>query len=253
MKFFKYYANGNDFVIFNAELENGQERDFSALAREICDRFKGIGADGLIAILPHEKCDFKWDFYNKDGSKAAMCGNGSRAAAHFAHHFNGAEKKLSFLSLAGEIEASIENDDVEVLFTKPKILELEITRNNKIWHLIDTGVPHLVHFCEDLSEFNEELCANLRAEFNANVNFAKINSNKSLSVRTFERGVEGETLACGTGMGACFYLANYKNLIQNQAKITPKSDEFVEFRLDGEKIYFKGKVRFCFEANYNFS
>ncbi|MCD4862105.1 diaminopimelate epimerase, partial [Campylobacter coli] len=101
MKFYKYCASGNDFVIMNAS----EKKDRSALAKELCNRYEGIGADGFVVILPHKKYDFEWEFYNNDGSTASMCGNGSRAAAHFAHHINGIKPHMAFLTGAGVIKA----------------------------------------------------------------------------------------------------------------------------------------------------
>ena len=252
MKFYKYNACGNDFVIY----EDSGKKDRSILAKALCDRHDGIGADGLIAILPSDKYDFEWDFYNCDGSVPAMCGNGTRAAAHFATHFLKKPSQLCFLTGDGVIKASVENDSVEVLLGGVKNELAPFEFEGKAWQGCDTGVPHLVHFCENLAEFEKfdlKLCKNLRQKFNANVNFALILSPTHLRVRTYERGVENETLACGTGMAACFYLAHKNGLLQSRAKVQPKSDEMVFFRYENGGLYFKGKVRCCFEANYHFS
>lgn len=248
-KFYKYCASGNDFIIFCAD----KKFDASDLAIRLCNRFSGMGADGLIIILPHQNLDFEWDFYNCDGSKASMCGNGSRAAAHFAHHFLNKKAHLSFLSQAGIIKAFVDKDEVEVLLSRAEKLKDDFKAEDKIWQLCDTGVPHLVHFTQDLGSFDEKLCASLRKKYNANVNFAQIISPQQIKVRTFERGVEGETLACGTGMAACFYLARLQNLVDEKCFIEAKSGELVQMRLVGDELYFKGKVRWCFEANFNFS
>lgn len=248
MKFYKYCVSGNDFVIMSADKKD----DRSKLACELCNRYEGIGADGLIVILPHHQYDFEWEFYNCDGSIPLMCGNGTRAAAHFAHHFKGINSKMAFLTAAGVIKAKVQKNIVEVSLGKVKSITEKFEKFGKIWQICDTGVPHLVHFCANLNEFDKELCQKLRKEYNANVNFAEIANESCIKVRTFERGVEAETLACGTGMGACFYLAFLDKKIQNEAKIIPKSGEEVNFRFEGE-LFFKGKVRYCFEANYNFS
>ena len=248
MKFYKYCASGNDFVIFNAN----EKSDKAQLAKTLCDRYSGIGADGMIAILKHNEFDFEWEFYNCDGSKASMCGNGARAAAHFAHHFNKISNDVKFLTQAGIIKASVENDLVKLCFGKIKYTKESFKFDNKIWQECDSGVPHLVTFCDDLNEFDLDLCKKLRQKYNANINYAKISEDK-LEVRTFERGVEGETLACGTGMAACFYLANLNKKISNKIKVFPKSKEELIFNIENDEIYFQGKVRYCFEANFNFS
>ncbi len=249
VKFYKYCASGNDFVITNAD----RKEDRSALAKELCNRYEGIGGDGFIVILPHEKYDFEWEFYNNDGSRAAMCGNGSRAAAHFAHHINKINPNMSFLTGAGIIKAKVNQDKVEVSLGKIKSVQNTFEELGKTWQLCDTGVPHLVHFCQNLDEFDTILCQKMRQKYNANVNFVKILDENHLKVRTYERGVEDETLACGTGMGACFYLAFLNKKVQNKVKITPKSGEEVGFTYKNEELFFEGKVKYCFEANYNFS
>lgn len=249
MKFFKYCASGNDFVIFNA----GKKANRSELARILCNRYEGVGADGMIVILPHEKYDFEWEFYNKDGSRAAMCGNGSRAAAHFAYYVNEVNSKMCFLSEAGVIEASVKKSGVEVVLGEARDVKEPFEFGERVWQYCDTGVPHLVHFCENIEEFDKKTCQVLRKKYNANVNFAQIIDDKLIKVRTFERGVEDETLACGTGMAACFYLAFLQKKLKDKVKIVPKSGEQLGFSLKDKKIYFKGKVKCCFEANYYFS
>ncbi len=249
MSFYKYCASGNDFVIFSAN----EKADRAELARMLCKRHEGIGADGLVVLLPHKEYDFEWEFYNKDGSTASMCANASRAAAHFAHRFRGMRSELRFLTAAGVIEARVEKDLVEVNLGRVKYTQKAFEYENKIWQECDTGVPHLVHFCENLNEFDKKICAFLREKYNANVSYAQILGKDLMRVRTFERGVEDETLACGTGMAACFYLAFLKKSVHNEVKILPKSEEELCFRIEEDRIYFKGKVRYCFEADYNFS
>lgn len=249
VNFYKYCASGNDFVIFADE----QKKDRSQEAKMLCDRHSGIGADGLIVILPHEKYDFEWEFYNCDGSVPTMCGNGARAAAHFAVHFLNKPSHLEFLSKAGLIKAKVEKKLVEITFGKVKNVKTAFHFKGKLWQGCDTGVPHLVHFCEDLSEFDAKLCKILRDEFDANVNYAQIINPTQMKVRTFERGVEAETLACGTGMAASFYLAHQNKLVKNEVLVRPKSDEKLFFRYDEGQVFFKGEVRCCFEAKYYFS
>lgn len=249
MSFYKYCANGNDFIILSAD----ERAKRSELAKVLCDRYEGIGADGLVVLLPHEDYDFEWEFYNKDGSSASMCGNASRAVAHFAHHIKGMDSKLRFLTAAGVIEAKVDGDFVEVNLGKVRYTKEAFEFENKIWQECDSGVPHLVHFCKDLNEFDKRTCELLRKKYNANVNYAKIVSRDLIKVRTFERGVEDETLACGTGMAACFYLAHSKDLVQDGVSIIPRSQEEVFFRMQADCIHFKGRVRYCFKADYNFS
>jgi diaminopimelate epimerase len=235
----KYSASGNDFVIFHTFLK----KDRSNLAIELCDRQNGVGADGLIVILPHNEYDFEWQFYNADGSEAEMCGNGSRAAAHYAYKNGLADNKMKFLTLAGVIEAEVDGDVVESQLTQHKKIK-EIGE----WVLFDTGVPHLAKI-GDLNNFDISECRKLRYEHNANVNVAEVR-NGELFVRTYERGVEDETLACGTGMCACFLLAREKGLIGDEVNVYPKSGEKLSIKIKNGRLYFKGKVKNTFIAEF---
>ena len=239
MQFSKYSASGNDFVIFHTFLEE----DRSELAKKLCHRQFGIGADGLVILLPGNlnEYDFKWQFYNSDGSEASMCGNASRAVAHYAFKNGLAKEKMRFLTGAGIIEASVENDIVESALTPAQIIKEEFEDSGFVWSLYDTGVPHLVTFVNDLNEYDKALARSLREKYDANVNFAKIESGK-IYVRTYERGVEDETLACGTGMAAAFLSAFRKNLTKESMEVYPKSKERLILTYKNNKIYFKGKV-----------
>ena len=239
----KYNASGNDFVIFHTF----KKADRSELAKKLCHRQNGIGADGLIVLVPHESLEYEWEFYNSDGSLADMCGNGSRAAAHYAVTNGLAENKHSFLSGAGEIKCEVDGDLVEVELTKPKELKEKFIDEEREWYFFDTGVPHLVTFVEDLNEYSKELASTMRYRYNANVNFCKVDG-EVLRVRTYERGVEDETLACGTGMAACFYSAYLKGDAKETTKVYPTSGEELILSFKDGSIFFKGRVEKVFES-----
>ena len=240
----KYSANGNDFVIFHTFVKE----DRSSLAKELCHRQNGVGADGLIVLLPHSEYDFEWQFYNADGSEAEMCGNGSRAAAHYAHTNGLAPAKMRFLTLAGEIRAEVDGNMVLSELTPPKILAKEIEHDGKTWWKIDTGVPHMVTFVDDIEHFDIESARQLRYKENANVNIAKVLDDGNMRVRTYERGVEDETLACGTGMAACFWRALQEGRIKNAIEVYPTSGETLYLGVNERTITFKGEVKKTFEA-----
>jgi diaminopimelate epimerase len=241
MQISKYSASGNDFVIFHTI----KEQDFSSLAKKLCDRNSGVGADGLIVLVPHEILDFKWLFYNSDGSYAAMCGNGSRACAHYAFSEKIAGKIMSFLTGAGPIECKVEGDIVTTLFPKERVLKESFKEEGFEWVLLDTGVPHLVTFVEDLESFDKNLASKMRYKYDANVNFAKL-EDTLMRVRTYERGVEDETLACGTGMAACF-IESLKKQDSESLRVYPKSNEELFFKKVGDKVYYKGRVKRVFD------
>jgi len=239
----KYNASGNDFVIFHTF----KKADRSELAKKLCNRQSGIGADGLIVLVPHDKLDYEWEFYNSDGSLADMCGNGSRATAHYAVQNGLAGSKHSFLSGAGEIKCDVDGDFVEVELTKPKELKQKFFDEGREWYFFDTGVPHLVTFVDDLDEYSKELASIMRYRYDANVNFCKVDGDV-LKVRTYERGVEDETLACGTGMGASFYSAYLTKNAKEITKVYPTSGEELTLSFKDGSIFFKGKVQRVFES-----
>lgn len=246
MFFSKYSVNGNDFIITHTF--RFQENSWSKLAKKICNRQEGIGADGLIILKPHTTYDFEWEFYNADGSSAEMCGNGSRAAAMYAKDLRLAPSTQRFLTTAGIIHAEVTQDSVEITLTTAKILEDNIQEYGINWWLIDTGVPHLV--CENAPLSKEEL-RTLRHKYNANVNIATLEQNY-VRARTFERGVEDETLACGTGMAAMFYYLKTLNKVSNPCLFKPASNEEVLLREKEGIIFLKGQVRKVFNFMYDF-
>jgi len=242
----KYSANGNDFVIFHSDIKE----DRTELAKELCHRQNGIGADGLIVIVPNSDYDFEWQFYNSDGSHADMCGNGSRACAHYAYVNKLASSSMTFLTGAGVIKAEVDGDMVLSELTPPKILDKNIELNGKSWWLLDTGVAHLVHFTQNIEEFNISEAKVLRYKYNANVNIAFVDADKNIRVRTYERGVEDETLACGTGMAACFYRAYTEEKVGSAIEVYPKSGETLYLGINDRTITFKGAVKNTFNTEW---
>jgi len=250
MKVSKYSGSGNDFVIFHSD----NKVDRTELAKTLCNRQEGIGADGLVVLLSNDKYDFEWQFYNSDGSHADMCGNASRATAHYAYNHGLADKNMTFLTGAGVIRASIESSDEKVgmvmsELTPPVILDSDIKYNDKSCWLINTGVPHIVSFTDNIEEFDIDEARELRQKYNANVNICAV-VNGNLKVRTYERGVEDETLACGTGMAACFYRAFKEGKVSDSIEVYPTSGETLYLGFNGETITFKGKVKNTFNTDW---
>jgi diaminopimelate epimerase len=243
----KYNASGNDFIIFHTLLE----QDYASLAIKLCDRNDGIGADGLVVVLPSNKSDFQWDFYNNDGSSANMCGNASRAVSHYAYKSNLTQNtNISFITKAGEIKTQVNDDIVESMMVEHKILQNIFVEEEKEWYFVDIGVPHLVCICDDLVEFDMQLAQKMRYKYNANVNFIQIKNN-NIYIRTYERGVENETLACGTGMSAGFLYAREKDLVEDNIIAYPKSNDIIHLRYKDNRVYMKGQVKFVFSTQVN--
>jgi len=237
MIYTKYDASGNDFVIFHTN----NEINYSQLAIKLCSK-KYFDTDGMIVLVPYEGLDFKWLFYNNDGSEASMCGNGTRAVAHYAYSNNLAKNKMSFLTGAGIISCEVNGDIVETQMTKPIEIKKPFVEDGFDCWIVDTGVPHLVVVTDDIDKFDLKVCAKFRKKYNVNVNFVQLKNN-ILYVRTFERGVEGETLACGTGMVASFLRLYNLNKIGNRSVVYPKSKEEIHIRIIDQIPYFKGAVK----------
>ena len=240
----KYSANGNDFVMITAQ----KKSDRSALAQKLCHRQNGVGADGLVVVLPHNEYDFEWEFYNSDGSAADMCGNASRAVAHFAQEKGiSKDNTAEFLTGAGVIRATINGLYVVSDMVPPKIIRDDIEEYGEQWWLIDSGVPHLVAIRDDIENFNIEEARTLRHKYNCNVNICKLDGD-TMYVRTYERGVEDETLACGTGMVACFIRNHKEEKISDQVKVHPKSGDELYVSYEEGVYRFGGKVTKTFVA-----
>jgi len=244
MEVTKYSANGNDFVMFIAQ----EKEDRSALAQKLCHRQNGVGADGLVVLLPHKKYDFEWEFYNSDGSEADMCGNASRAVAHFAHEKGiSKDNKAEFLTGAGIIRATINGLYVVSDMVEPEIISTDIEEYAEQWWLINSGVPHLVAVRENIDDFNIEEARILRHKYNCNVNICSLKDN-TMYVRTYERGVEDETLACGTGMVACYIRNHKEEKVSGQIKVHPKSGDELYVSYEEGVYRFGGKVTKTFVA-----
>ncbi|HFQ61768.1 MAG TPA: diaminopimelate epimerase [Epsilonproteobacteria bacterium] len=240
----KYSGNGNDFVMFVAQ----EKQDRSELAKTLCHRQNGVGADGLVVLLPHKEYDFEWEFYNSDGSHADMCGNASRCVAHFAHEKGiSKDNHAEFLTGAGVIHATINGLYVVSDMTEPDIIRTDIEENGETWWLIDSGVPHLVAVRDTIDTFDIEEARALRHKYNANVNICKVEGD-TMYVRTYERGVEDETLACGTGMVACFIRNHKEGKVSNQVKVHPISGDELYVSYENGTYRFGGKVTKTFVA-----
>ncbi len=212
LHFTKMNGAGNDFVM----LDN---RDLSlslttAQIEKLCDRHRGIGADGLLCVEPAtEGGDFKMRYYNADGGEAEMCGNGARCFGRYVNYLHGDSlNMIRFETLAGMISAEFADSQVRINMSAPHSLKLAevlpVAGENLIVHSVNTGVPHAVVFVDDLENVAvREWGAALRYHEafkpkGTNANFAKVLAPGSIAIRTYERGVEDETLACGTGMVA---------------------------------------------------
>jgi len=209
LEFAKMSGAGNDFIVID-DMVNVVGEDARELAKQLCRRRLSVGADGLILIVPSRDHSFRMRYFNADGSEADMCGNGGRCAARFAAELEIAGNSMSFESRSGVHRAEIiGTDQVKLEMTEPRamILNLEISAGGKklTVHRINTGVPHAVHEVEDLEEFPVVTVGRLIREHTrfvpegTNADFVRVEDESTITLRTYERGVEDETLACGTG------------------------------------------------------
>lgn len=218
LSFYKYQGTGNDFVIVdNRELFF--PKDDAKLVSSLCDRRFGIGADGLILLENDLETDFKMVYYNADGNQSTMCGNGGRCLVAFAKHLGIIDTKTSFNAVDGLHTAHIENDLVSLQMSN--VTEVKKKPNS---FFLDTGSPHHVQLVADLKDFDvEKEGAKLRygiyGASGSNINFVEQQTKDTFSVRTYERGVENETLSCGTGVTAVA-IAMHSAGITNQNTIT---------------------------------
>ena len=263
IEFYKMSGSGNDFIIIDNRDLSLNVGDLPAFARRVCERKISVGADGLFLIEPSKTVDFKWQFFNSDGSVAEMCGNGSRCVARYAYLKGIAPKKMSFETLAGIISAEVNDDVVKVRLTDPSPLKIAqtIMLNGRecILDCIDTGVPHTVAFVDSV-----ETCAvvgtgrQIRhhehfAPRGTNADFAEVLDRHKMKVRTYERGVEDETLACGTGDVAAVLAAASRGLVETPVDVIVQSGETLRiyFTKKGDRfgdIYLEGKVKIIYQG-----
>ncbi len=203
LNFYKYQGTGNDFVIIDNR--NGQFTEFTTKqVQHICDRRFGIGADGLMLMNNKEDYDFEMKYYNADGKLGSLCGNGSRCMIRFAYHMGIHKYTYHFLAADGPHEAEIDNHNL----IRVKMNDVTDIKEHSSFTLLNTGSPHLVKFVNDVMNVDVvETGRDIRnsknyAEEGINVNFVESVDDDKIFVRTYERGVEDETLSCGTGVTA---------------------------------------------------
>ncbi|MFC1863968.1 diaminopimelate epimerase [Thermodesulfobacteriota bacterium] len=249
VEFWKMNGSGNDFILIDNRNRVIAEKDMQDVVKKACRRRESVGADGLIFIINSGDFDFAWRFFNSDGSEAEMCGNGGRCVARFAYLKGIAGPRMTFGTMAGPVSAEVEGRTVKVLMPEPFDLktdiDLSIEDGWKSVDFINTGVPHVVIRLEDLENLpileQGRLIRNHSAfsPQGTNVNFIKVTGNNSLEVRTYERGVEDETLACGTGSIAAALMACKRELVDSPVKVKTRGGEelTIYFREESHSFY----------------
>ncbi|NNC50230.1 MAG: diaminopimelate epimerase [Flaviramulus sp.] len=253
--FYKYQGTGNDFVMIDNRHQSFDKNNTKHIAF-LCDRRFGIGADGLILLENHAEYDFKMVYFNADGNESSMCGNGGRCIVALAKHLGVIEKKAVFEAIDGVHHAIIENDVVKLEMQDVNMIE---KHRNHVF--LNTGSPHHVQFEDAIDNFDiKTKGASIRYgepynEAGSNVNFVKKISDDTFRVRTYERGVEDETLSCGTGVTAVAIAMHYTGETDNkylnldveggklQVSFDKENESYKNVWLIGPaKLVFKGKI-----------
>lgn len=264
--FYKMSGSGNDFIIIDNRAGVVPEDLVDEMIVKTCRRQLSIGADGFILIEKSDKADFKWRFYNSDGSQADMCGNGARCTARFALEQGIAKSPMTWETLVGILSAEVDGAVAKVNMPKPHDIRFDyslmLDGERLPINSANTGVPHAVLFSDSID--NIEIVSLGRAiryhsdyaPKGANVNFAAIDGENAIAVRTYERGVEDETLACGTGSIASALIASHKFGMTSPVSVRTRGGEIlkVHFSKDGDDgfkdIYLEGKVRIVYKGEF---
>jgi len=273
ISFVKMTGAGNDFVLID-ELGGRSTTDWARLAPALCDRRYGIGADGLLILTPSLTADFTMEYYNADGSSGGMCGNGGRCSAYYYLLKNG-RSQTTFEALGESYKARFTGSNIALRMQEPtgfRSMELNIPAGQLQVYFINTGAPHAVLFTEELPEQVRrsigsgsilEIGRSIRHhdEFKpggTNVDFVEIVSGRVISMRSYERGVEDETLACGTGAVACSLVASLVRGMVPPIDVKTRGNETlrVNFKAGGrimKEVELEGPAKIVYRGELEYS
>ena len=267
IQFWKMSGSGNDFIMIDAREERTLPVCMSEFVKKICRRGISVGADGVIFVKRSDKADYAWHYYNADGGEVAMCGNGSRCVARFAYLNNIAPEKHTIETLAGVIRAEVlgeSGERVRIQLTDPTDLRLnlKIEINEVVYegHFVNTGVPHVVYFVDDVEKVNLVETGRatryhaLFAPEGTNANFVQIINHNQIKIRTYERGVEDETLACGTGSVAAGVIAKILQKTASPLSVETRSGillgvDFKQNESAVSEVYLEGDARIIYKGD----
>ncbi|MBN2301492.1 MAG: diaminopimelate epimerase [Lentisphaerae bacterium] len=234
--FWKMHGASNDFILVDDRAKTFPTEDNTWIAK-ISARRTGVGCEGIILIQPSEKASFRMRFFNPDGNEVEMCGNGARCVAKLAAEINAAPEHMSIETIAGILKAEIVDEDVLLHMTRPTDLktDLSIDVNGRtiVCSFVNTGVPHVVVLTENLASVAvDTLGRAIRyhdafAPAGTNANFVSVTGTETISVRTYERGVEAETLACGTGIVASAVILGILGKVKPPVRVTAASGDIL--------------------------
>ena len=256
LKFTKMVGAGNDFIV----IESCKGKVYSKIAQGLCQGKTGIGADGLLVLEKSKKADFRMRIFNRDGTEAEMCGNGLRCAVLYV----GKKGKVRIETVRGIYEAKVTAKDrvkIKMESLQDLRLDLGITVNNRKIKVnyIDTGVPHVVIFVQGIDDIDvDSIGRSIRYHETfkprgANVDFVEVVDDKNIKMRTYERGVEAETLACGTGAVASAIIMNSQRAARNKINVHTKGG-ILKVHLDtkAKDVYLEGAARKVYQGEVNY-
>lgn len=263
--FYKMQGSGNDFIVIDNRARSISPDVMPLWAKALCPHAFSIGADGIIFLEADDsgRAATRWHFFNADGSRAEMCGNGSRCATLLAHRLGMAPAEHLMLTDAGPVGARVfaEAGEVEVQLTPARDLTLNfpLQLGNEPWtaHFANTGVPHTVIVTDDVKALDVRgLGAKVRyherfAPAGTNANFIQVVGPGELLLRTYERGVENETYACGTGAAASVAVAHALGLCGSRARVTTSGGEVLEITVNGSDIFLRGKATVVYQGEFS--
>ena len=254
LEFYKYQGTGNDFVMIDNRSKTFPKEN-TELVAHLCNRRFGIGADGLILLETDTETDFRMVYYNSDGNLSSMCGNGGRCLVAFAKKLNLIQKETTFVATDGLHYATVADDGIVSL----QMIDVAAIKNTSEYSYLNTGSPHHVQLVDNLEEYNviENGAAirygNLYGKEGSNINFVKKINENTFSLRTYERGVEDETLACGTGATAVAIAMNA--IGQTDLNVINLNVEGGKLTVSFEKgngkytnVFLKGPAEFVFKG-----
>ncbi len=254
INFQKYQGTGNDFVMIDNR-NTFFPKDNIKLVKHLCDRRFGIGADGLILLENDAETDFKMVYYNSDGNLSSMCGNGGRCLVAFAKKLNIIKDKTTFIATDGLHHATIQNEN----FVSLQMIDIENIKITPDYIFLNTGSPHHVTFVDDLKNLNIKQegakirYSHLYGQEGSNVNFITQNNENTFALRTYERGVEDETLSCGTGATAvAIAMHAIGKTTSNNINVTVEGGKleisFIKNEQKYTNVFLKGPAEFVFEG-----
>ena len=277
--FAKVVASGNDFIIVDNRENKIKEKiiDFADFARFSSRRKHSVGADGVLVLEDSAKADFKMRIFNPDGSEVTMCGNGIRCSALYAFTNKWCGPSMKIETQAGILEATVKEESVypaharmgwvKIKMTPPKNLKLDqnigVGKTILAIHTVDTGVPHAVHFVDGIKDYPvKDMGAKIRYHKifepeGTNADFVKPIDKSTISVRTYERGVEDETLACGTGVVASAIISNLVNGTQQPVSANTEGRDVLKVHFKKEHnrfsdVHLEGKSHIVFEGGMDY-